>query len=84
MQHSLFQASTDEDGRLRTVYLSIHPCGQWTKIWAETVHLMDECGRWTKIIILWWTSGRFLIMDRQTDSAWEKSWTDSDDVPTKI
>ena len=58
MQHSLFQASTDEDGRLRTVYLSIHPCGQWTKIWAQTDHLMDKFGRWTKIIILRWTSGR--------------------------
>ena len=45
------QASTDEDGRLRTVYPSIRPCGQWTEIWAQTDHLMDKFGRWTKIII---------------------------------
>ena len=43
------QASTDEDGRLRAVHPSIRPCGQRTKIWARTVHLMDKFGRWTKI-----------------------------------
>ena len=36
-----YQASTDEDGRLRTVHLSICPCGQRTEILAQTVHLMD-------------------------------------------
>ena len=35
--------------------------GQWTEIWAQTVHLMDWFGHWTKIIILRWTSG--LIFD---------------------
>ena len=55
---SFGQASTDEDGRLRTVHSSMRPCGQHTKIWAQTVHLMDKFGRWTKIIILRSTNGR--------------------------
>ena len=59
------QASTDEDGRLRTVYPSIRPCGQWTEIWAQADHLMDKFGRWTKIIIWRWTNGPFFFtMDR--------------------
>ena len=41
----------DEDGRLRTVYLSISRRGQRTEICSQTVHLMDKFGRWTKIII---------------------------------
>ena len=48
----------DEDGRLRTVYLSISPRGQ------QTVHLMDEFGRWTKNIILGGQVDGFLTMDR--------------------
>ena len=64
-------ASSDEDGRLRTVHPSTCPCGQWTKIWAQTVHLMEGFGRWTKIIILRWTSGRIVdhgLSDSRTDS----------------
>ena len=37
----LHRASTDEDGRLRTVHPSICPCGQRTEILDQTVHLMD-------------------------------------------
>ena len=67
------QASTDEDSRLRTVYPSIHPCGQQTEIWAQTVHLMDEFGRWIKIIILRWMGGRIFDYGPST------SWTETDD-----
>ena len=52
---------------------STRPCGQRTKIWAQTVHLMDKFGRWTKIIILKWTSGRIF------DHGPFTSWTESDD-----
>ena len=69
------QAYTDGDDRLRTVHPSIRPRGQRTKIWAQTVHLMDEFGRWTKIFILRWTSGRIF------DHGPSTSWTDSDDRP---
>ena len=31
----ILEASTDEDGRLRIVYPSIRPCGQWIEIWAH-------------------------------------------------
>ena len=48
----------DEDGRLRTVYLSISSRRQRTEICSQTVHLMDKFGRWTKIIILRWMSKR--------------------------
>ena len=44
------QASTDEDGRLRTFYPSIRSCWQWTEIWAQTVHLIDKFGRWSPMI----------------------------------
>ena len=33
-------------------------CWHQTKIWAQTVHLMDGFWHWTKIIILRWTSRR--------------------------
>ena len=67
------QASTDEDGRLRTVHTFIRPCEQRTENWAQNVHLMDKFGRWTKIIIWWWRSGRIF------DDGPSTSWTDSDD-----
>ena len=46
---------SDEDGRLRTVHLSIRPCGRRTKILAQTVHLMDGFGRRTTKIFHRWT-----------------------------
>ena len=58
----------DEDGRLRTVYLSISSRGQRTKIFSQTVHLMDVFGRWTKIIILRRTNGR--IFDDGPSTSW--------------
>ena len=36
------QASTDEDGRLRTVHTFIRPCEQRTENWAQNVHLMEK------------------------------------------
>ena len=39
------QAYTDGDDRLRTVHPSIRRCGQRTKIWALTVHLIDKFGQ---------------------------------------
>ena len=69
------QASSDEDGRLRTVHPSTCPCGQRTKNWA--VHLMDRFEHWTKIIVWRWTSGR--IFDDRPSTP----WTDLDDGPLK-
>ena len=60
----------DEDGRLRTVYTSICPCGQWTEICSQTVHLMDEFGRPLKISKYGrrWTGGQ---MDESSSAeAW--------------
>jgi len=51
---------------------AVRPCGQRTKIWAQTVHLMDRFGRETQILILRWTSGRIFYHGPST------SWTDSD------
>ena len=57
---------------------STRPCGQRTKIYASTVHLMDEFGSWTKIIILRWTTGRIF------DDGPSTSWTVLDDGPLKM
>ena len=81
------RASTDEDGRLRTVNPSIRPYGQRTKIWAQTVPLMDEFGRQTMIICPRWTEvdgGRrqtVHVMDgfrRRTIKNIKKMWTEVD------
>ena len=64
------QASMDEDGRLRTVYLSISPRGQRTEMCSQTVHLMDGFRRRTiKNIEVWtevdgWTDGRKSVRRR--------------------
>ena len=59
----LYQASTDEDGRLLNVHPFTCSCRQRTKIWAQTVHIIQSLDQ-----------DYHFKMDELTDLT---SWTDS-------